>query len=458
MDLWTEYEGITIDGEFPLKKLVQGEGRSAFFNTLNDKGETVSLRLIECHFDEDEILARWRGVDALGHPNFLKLDRFGQLVLDDTTVVYAVFERTDADLAQVLAEGRLSLRDTTQIGLSAASALDTLHTSGFVHEHVEPRNIFAVGEVVKLRSDCIRETPEGEAGDKARRRDVHDFALVLMQALLGGHRSESLTGADMAVLTRLPSPFDAIVRNGMSGEWGFPEITAALHGIKTAPETTRHPAAPILPAKEQVHSPVESAPQPSSAQARVLPQAETHRTLTTEQALAAKIRSIGAAAGRSFESPLEKRWIAAAIVLVVLLLVGWGAMHRLTRRGQNALPAASASSAVRATHPAASSARNGAPSRKTAPAQQGVARPAGGHGWYVVAYTYNRPDQARKKAASLAMRHPDLRPDVVSPTGRSPYLVTIGGSLDRDAAYSLARTARALGMPRDTYATNAGNR
>src|ERR1700709_1366963 len=65
MELWTEYEGRTIDGAFPLKKLLLPEGRSAFFSTSNGKGVPTVIRLIASHFDEEEILARWRGVEAL---------------------------------------------------------------------------------------------------------------------------------------------------------------------------------------------------------------------------------------------------------------------------------------------------------------------------------------------------------------------------------------------------------
>ncbi|MFP5204799.1 MAG: hypothetical protein ACLGSH_05550, partial [Acidobacteriota bacterium] len=77
MQLWTEYEGLTIEGAFSLKKLLLPEGRSAFFSTANGNGEPVLVRLIECHFDEEEILARWRSLGALGHPNFLRLEQFG---------------------------------------------------------------------------------------------------------------------------------------------------------------------------------------------------------------------------------------------------------------------------------------------------------------------------------------------------------------------------------------------
>ena len=85
-------------------------------------------------------------------------------------VVYAVFEKVDANLAGVLDRGHLSVKDTAQLAASLASALEMLHTHGFVHDHLSAGNIFAVGDVVKLRSDCIREAAEGEAGIAAKRR------------------------------------------------------------------------------------------------------------------------------------------------------------------------------------------------------------------------------------------------------------------------------------------------
>src|SRR5579862_8918575 len=150
MDLWSEFEGATIDRAYELTKLVQTEGRSAFFSTFNDEGESVLIRIIECHFDEDEILSRWRGVQSLSHPNFLRIDRFGRFEIkeEDTTAVYALFERVDANVGEVLERGRLSPADAAEIGFSVASALEALHNAGFVHEHIEPGNIYAVGDTV----------------------------------------------------------------------------------------------------------------------------------------------------------------------------------------------------------------------------------------------------------------------------------------------------------------------
>ena len=249
MDLWTEFEGVTIDSAYALNKLLQTEGRSAFFSTQNASGESVLIRIIECHFDEDEILARWRGIETLGNPSFLKIDRFGQFLIeeDGITAVYAVFERVDANLGQVLEKGRLSPVEAAQIGLSIVSALETLHANGFVHEHLEAGNVYAVGETVKLRSDCIRSTPEGDAGFAARRRDVHDLAVVLTQVLQG-----MVKGMYSARQTALPSPFDEIVRKGMSGEWSLSDIRAALERVSVPkaptpkrPETKGAPVAAV---------------------------------------------------------------------------------------------------------------------------------------------------------------------------------------------------------------------
>ena len=164
MELWTEYEGRTIDGLFPLTKLLRPEGRSAFFLTSNGNGVARVIRLIEPHFDEDEILARWRGVAALNHPNILKLEKFGQVELEDGSFLYAVMEPVDANLGEVVLQQRLTLPEARQLAQSLISAIESLHSHGFVHEHIEAAHVFAVGETVKLRSDCIREGPEDQEG------------------------------------------------------------------------------------------------------------------------------------------------------------------------------------------------------------------------------------------------------------------------------------------------------
>jgi len=476
MYLWTEFEGATIDSAFPLTKLLETEGRSAFFTTHNSSGEPVLIRIIECHFDEDEILARWRGVQALGHANFLGIDRFGHFQVEgesNITAVYVVFERVDANLGEVLKQGHLSSAEAAQIGLSVASALEALHSNGFVHEHIESRNIYAVGESVKLRSDCIRESPEGEAGVEARRRDVEALAAVLLQVLLGAGRSLSVRDQSL-----LPTPFDQIVRNGMNGAWGLEEMKAALGASdfagaaerKAAPQKSdRAPVrtAPIATQTESVaavQSVSGSSAKPFWSERRaapdpqVAPESQGESPASSSSNFAASARLPGQKRA-SMDLPVIfgiaerefRNWMTAGALLLGVVLIGWLVLHFWFghRTANAAQPAAPAPVAVSPnSYDAPAPPRSSSTSSSPAVAAQSRVQ------WRVVAFTYSRQDQAQKKASSLSHRYPSLSPAVFSPNGRAPWLVTVGGAMERDAAYALARKAPGLGLPRDTYAQN----
>jgi hypothetical protein len=439
MQLWTDYEGVTIDGAFPLRKLLMPEGRSAFFSTAGTNGEPTVARVIECHFDEDEILARWRCIDALHHPNFLKFERFGQTEIDGRPVVYAVFETVDGNLAEVLDHGVLTLPDVAQLASSLVAALDVLHIHGFIHEHVEPRNIFAINSVVKLRGDCIREAPEGDDGRALKQRDVHDLAAVLLQALT---QRDSLTGLPES---SLPAPYGQIIRHGLDGTWDLEDIRAALGRQFGANQTT--PSTPLL-----------AAPRPTPATApKALPApAQLPLPLLTERTSAANAQPIPRNLTRNVIPPdghplsLPRLWIAAALAALLLLLAAWFLAHALTAHEhrstqpptlqQPATPATDRAPAVRVAPPAV----------RVAPARIAPARP----GWRVIAFTYNHRADAARKASDLARTHPDLQPVVFTPTGHAPYLVCIGGVMDSAAAHALARRSRSLGLPHDLYAQN----
>ncbi len=468
MRLWTEYEGETIDGVFPLKRLLLPEGRSAFFSTSNGKGDPALLRLIECHFDEDEIIARWRCVEALCHPNFLKLERFGQIELDGAPGVYALFEKADANLAEVLAQDRLSMKDTAQLAASLVAALEMLHTHGFVHEHVVAQSVFAVGETVKLRSDCIREAPEGQAGLDGKRRDVRDLAVVILQALTQTIDPERTAG--------LPAPFDKVVRNGLSGAWGLAEIRAAVGiGSRTtsapAPKKTASAtSSPKIPSSEKTASaseasvakPASTAPPAPSPAPGPLPSSKPTETKRwgDDNLVRNRMRQVllGETPRRRFSlrSDQGMKWAGVAAMVVILsLMAGWLVAHE----DRHAAPAVSSTPTPGVDRSGSAPAQPGprAARSRVRGAQPGGAQAGGAQArtaWRVIAYTYNHQDQAQKKAATLTKTHPDLRPAVFAPTGHAPYLVTVGGVMNKDEAFALARRLRSRGLPRDTYAQN----
>ena len=162
------------------------------------------------------------------------------------------------------------------------------------------------------------------------------------------------------------------------------------------------------------------------------------------------------------------KWLAAAGLAA--LLVFWLIWHIAHVRPANPNPATEGSSsngsaavspgsAQQRTGPAAkpAAARSSAAEKKLLPAQGNPGAGARDQ-WRVVAFTYNHADQAQKKVESIAQKHADLRPEVFTPTGRAPYLVTVGGVMNRDQAFAFVQRVRRQGLPGDTYAQNYGGK
>jgi hypothetical protein len=408
------------------------------------------IRLIESHFDGDEILTRWRGVATLNHPNLVKLKSFGHVVVDETSLVYAVMETVDANLGEMLRERRLTESETRQVATSLLAALEALHSSGFVHEHVGPENVLAVGEVIKLRSDCIRETLEGEDGVALKRKDVRDYATVLLQAL-----TQQRTLEDASRQLQLPAPFEQIVRKGMSGEWGLAEIGTALKRPSIAQAIARAGVTPDAP-KAEMPSAQPVAAAPSGAAASVDPPS-----------------GVAPSVARRIRVPVDEeprkigpRGIAYGVGTLLILLLGWYFVHSRSARSRGAVqeapapaPVAQESAPVAASPAATEAGSHPLPSAGVvagstpAPAGRDVASDSRGR-WRVVAFTYNREEQARQKVAEIAQRHPDLNPTIFRPNGRGPFLVTLGGPMSREEAFAFSGKAKREGMPRDIYAQN----
>jgi eukaryotic-like serine/threonine-protein kinase len=473
MEIWTEYEGRTIDGAFPLTRLLRPEGSSAFFTTSNEAGLPRLIRLIESRSDEEDILSRWRGVAALDHPNILKLEEYGQVVIDETSLVYAVMEPVDANLGEVVRDQRLTLPDTRQIAASLSSVLAALHAHGFVHQHVQPVNVVAVGEVVKLQCDCICEAPEGQRGQQLKQRDVHDLAVVLLQALTKAQTLEAPSSH-----LPLPAPFDQIVTRGIRGEWGLTQIAAALEGTSIPQDT---PAVAVSPDARVAARPHRSSPdsaetiQPNLFETTSLPNqtpvSEANEVSANSKEIEmdrfAPLSEVNEVSAKGEEVELEEfpprigqmAAVAAGLIVLLIVLLTWNFLSKK--------PAIPVSAPTAASAPAADT---GASNSVTAISSGTVEHPADvapvaapvpqdkttgpRDQWRVIAYTYRHEAQANKKAATLAQKYPELQPEVFRPNGDGLYLVTVGGAMGKDEAFALTRKVRHEGLPHDTYAQN----
>jgi eukaryotic-like serine/threonine-protein kinase len=421
MELWNDYEGKTV-ATFQLKKLLRPEGRSAFFTTSEAEGKPAVLRLTESVNDQDELLERWRQVAVATQPNLIKIKRFGSVAYDGVPLTYALLEAPDASLAEILAERPLTSAETLEVATAVTSALRTLHDISFIHEHIEPASVYAVGETIKLRSDCVRESiPDPEFNPEElcrerRLRDIHDLGALLLRCLT---LEKSLTPG-----TRLPAPFDQVIPHALNGSWTLAQIADALNPP---------PVKPLVPAEVLAAAKTEAALEPVAVD-------ESPAIFLADDDLPAQQEL----PLRSYEEPElypthqfpvwarnPRIWIATAVALLILFVVAH--IH--------SAPAEPAPIQSVAT----------APSPTPATVATSAAAPETQPGWRVIVYTYTKEAQAFAKAAAIQANHPDLQAQVFAQHKHAPFLVSLGGPMSHAEADAMLHRARRAGLPRDAF-------
>jgi hypothetical protein len=360
------------------------------------------------------------------------------------------------------------------------AGLGAMHARGLVHGRVEAASVLAMGETIKVRSDCVHLA--GTISTSAA-EDVRCAGRVVTQAMT--RRLPS--GENDPVLQLLPEPMARAVRRALSGTASASEV-AALAGTrleviserreelridpmsKTAPRTAvpevvipkpqaqaqpRNAVEGTLPADRDLPREIEKpeaqrmmAEARASTARRVLPMRPADVRPETLPLFDEEVATLPAST-RLLEDdePEWGKWptapyivIAAVALILVTVFTLYGILHR-----KAAAPKAVANPTVVVERPAA-------PVKRSAVAPA-VAAAQAGAGWRVIAYTYIRRDDAEKKAAELAKQYPDLRPGAFSPrAGR--YLVSLGGVMSRPDAIALRSKALAMGFPNDTYARN----
>lgn len=480
MHLWTEYEGNVLAG-YPILRLLRSEGRSAFFSTTTPNGQPALLRLTESHFDESELVGRWRKISGVTHPNLQGIQHSGQITFDGVPLACCLLEPIDASLADVLRDRALTLDETKEVAEAVSGALAALHAAELIHEHVDASNVYAHGEVVKLRSDCAREcigdfeadTPE--AREALRKRDVHDLGLLLLRCLALEWQGSSAM--------KLPSPMDRIIPNALNGTVTAQGVVDILDRMKPAPIAKPVPAAAVsepantaktpTPLKSAANTPdavlgtLASREAPAKAatpEPRRTPPVATksddpfdvglgslrneprHQAGTAASAMLQRLRPL-------MPRPISRKALSISGALAATLaFVLWITFHNGEPTPAETHAAVVAQAPVEAQpQPAPQPAATSTPKPS---ATTSLLTSTAQAGWRVIAYTYNHEQQAQAKAVQLQQKYMNLQPQVFSPTGHAPYFVALGGPLDSSSAFALRNRARQSGLPRDTYARN----
>ncbi len=457
MQFWNELEGRTIDGVYPLRRLVRSEGRHAWFETETTEPEAgpATISLTEAATDADEVLERLKAAQQLKHPNLVTITKVGQVRVDTTLVIYAVMEHIEQSLSDVLQIQALSPEEGREVAEALVSSLTAIHQQGMSHGRVEAASVLATEETVKLRSDCLHTTPAGQADDVAA------IGPTLFHAFT---QRKALTATD-AQINRIPAPFGEIIRNSFARRWTLAQISNALKPVLPAASVIPQPAAPVATPSTPPPAAVNPRPAPPVAKAPVSPPPPADRPVAPPAPLRKTLVS------DEEETPVQRKPLLmyGALGVVLLAIIGWLLLRPHSAPApaeapnpptQAAAPAAAAAPpapappAVPAAKPRAAKPSPSAPAVVARSATAAVASD-GRTVWRVVAYTYRGQTKASDMVAKISDKHSDLGAEVFSPPGRGTvYLVTLGGAMDHDAAVKMRDKAQREGLPADTYVQN----
>jgi eukaryotic-like serine/threonine-protein kinase len=503
MALWSDFESVSLNPQYQLGRLSRSEGRLAWFQATSPVGEAVTISITETLNDEAELLERLRALIEVSNPHLIAIREVNPATVLDTLVVYAVMELTGESLGDILRERVLEAGEAREVLEAVVQGTAALHARGFVHGRIEPDNVIAVGQEIKLRSDCAHRVVAGPEFEKAAAQDVRQIGELMARSLarrwVRGENDPSIqllpapfaavvrrafsghaTVAELATLAGLPSPYAAYASQTQAavpvaqatGEAAAPKMEAASAAAGAEEEKATPPGAgsgaAASPASrmEAVKPPAEARPRPGNAEplpawsARDFsgPGLSGHGFSGRTNAKAGPARREDAQPPLLFDEEEEESssifrrksapyFIGAAAVLLLAVLL---LFHSLA--GHHQAVAHNTAAANPAPAPAASRAP-AAPAVASEPAKPTPAAPTGD--WRVIAYTYNHRSQAAHKVRTIARRHPQLNPTVFAPRGdQGPFLVELGGPMSREKAAQLRATALRLRLARDTFIRN----
>jgi len=223
------WEGRVVEGKYPLLELLGSGPRGSVFRTEfsgKNGAQKAAIKIIpvEPASVEDQ-LSRLRLASQLSNSRLIKIFEAGQCQIQREPAIYVVMEYAEENLAQVLPSRALTASEAHQMLPPLLEALSYLHSQGLVHGHVQPSNILAVGDMLKLSTDCVRQAgstdrqqtgKSGYAAPEAPKNtpasDVWSLGATLVAALATESRGQPSEQELTMVPSSIPEPFRRIAR------------------------------------------------------------------------------------------------------------------------------------------------------------------------------------------------------------------------------------------------------
>lgn len=263
-----EWEGLTVDGRFPLLEWLGGWADRCVFLTVRQSTHTANIKLIQASgADADSYVARWNAAKVLPHSCLVQMMELGRYQLNGTDLAYVVTEKADTFLSGIVPRKAVDATSLTEILLPVVDALAFIHESGFVHASVKPSSIALIDGDWKLSPDEMSSTqeplkstreldtydaPELGSGALTTAADLWSLGIIVVEACSQRTPVWNRNAAgDLGVPDWLPAPFQEIARGCLKWDPAA-RITAARvkELLEQTPAANRDvvPGRPVEPA------------------------------------------------------------------------------------------------------------------------------------------------------------------------------------------------------------------
>src|SRR5579863_21306 len=154
---WQLWDGRIVNGKYRLRQFLGETAEMAVYLT-EVNGSTALLKLLAANAPQARSqVASWKLAVQFSHPNLVRVFETGLWHADDDhDMQFAAMENCEESLDAVLRQRPLTPAEGRPMLVPLLDALKYLHQHSVAHGQLNPANILAIGDQLKLSADHLR--------------------------------------------------------------------------------------------------------------------------------------------------------------------------------------------------------------------------------------------------------------------------------------------------------------